>query len=142
MFQGESDHTLDDKNRLIVPTRFREHIGTKFYLTKGYNGAYIWIFTVDEWNTFIDALDRRPQLDKQTMILKRYFTSTEVTPDSQWRIPVPPKLRQHAGIADHGEVVMVGVGSRIEIWSAAEWAKFNDDLTPEMIAEAAEAVGI
>ena len=142
MFQGESDHTLDDKNRLIIPTKYRSLLGSRFFLTRGYNGACIWVFTETEWNSFVEALDARPQLDEDTVMLKRFFTSAEATPDSQGRIAVPPKLRGYANIADHSTVVIVGTGSKLEIWSKAGWDDYNDNITPEMISKAAKGVGI
>lgn len=141
-FQGESDHALDDKNRLIVPARFRENIGTKFYLTRGYGGSCIWVFTIEQWKSFVASLDNRPQLDDEAMLLKRWFTSTEVAPDTQGRFAIPQKLRQYAKIADGGRVVVVGTGVRIEIWAADEWDAYNDNLSLEMVSKAAKAVGI
>ena len=142
MFQGESDHTLDDKNRLIIPTKIRSLLGSRFFVTRGYGAACLWVFTEVEWNSFVEALDRLPQLDSQTKLLKRYFTSAECSPDTQGRISIPPKLRAYAKIEDHGAVVIVGTGNKLEIWSAAEWEKYNDSITFDMIENAAKGIGI
>jgi MraZ protein len=142
VFQGEYDHSIDDKGRVIIPTKFRSLLGDRFYMTKGYSGPCIWVFTEAEWKSFSDALDRRPQLDEDTVMLKRFFTSTEAATDSQGRVAIPSKLRSYAKIVEQSPVVIVGTGSKIEIWSAAEWEKYNDNITADMISKAARGVGI
>ena len=76
------------------------------------------------------------------MRLQRFFTSFELNPDGQGRVLIPAKLRQHAEIAVLDDVVIVGTGSRIEIWSSRVWAAYNEALTAEMITEAARELGI
>lgn len=142
MFQGEYDHNIDDKGRVIIPTKFRSLLGDRFYITKGYSGPCLWLFTESEWKSFSDALDRRPQLDEDTVMLKRFFTSTEASTDSQGRVAIPMKLRGYARIVEQSPVVIVGTGSMIEIWSSAEWDLYNDNITADMISKAARGVGI
>ena len=62
--------------------------------------------------------------------------------DGQGRVTIPAKLREWAKISEQEDVVIVGAGLRIEIWSRPVWDKYNDDLTDAMITESAREVGI
>lgn len=141
MFQGEFDHSVDDKGRVIIPTRFRSSLGERFYMTKGLDGC-IFVYTESAYKDLSETLARQRQLDEHTMRLQRFFTSTEASVDGQGRVAIPSKLREYAKIAEQGDVVIVGTGSRIEIWGAESWARYNGDLTGEMISESARELGI
>ena len=141
MFQGEFDHSVDDKGRVIIPTRFRSSLGERFYMTTGVGGC-IFVYTEAAYKELSDTLSRQRQLDEHTMRLQRFFTSTEASVDGQGRVAIPSKLRDWAKIPEQGDVVIVGTGSRIEIWSQEGWARYNDDLTDAMISESAREVGI
>ncbi len=141
VFQGEFDHSVDDKGRVIIPTRFRSSLGERFYMTKGMDGC-IFVYTEAAYKDLSETLSRQRQLDEHTMRLQRFFTSTEVSADTQGRVAIPIKLREYAKIGEQGAVVIVGTGVRIEIWSAKSWERYNDDLTAVMITESARELGI
>lgn len=142
VFQGEFDHSVDDKGRVIIPNRFRASLGVRFYMTKGLGGC-IFIYTETDYNALSERLsDQRRQLDAHTMRLQRFFTSTEAGVDGQGRVAIPSKLRDWAKIPEQGDVVIVGTGSRIEIWSRDVWERYSEELTDEMISESAREVGI
>lgn len=141
VFQGEFDHSVDDKGRVIIPNRFRASLGVRFYMTKGVGGC-IFIYTEAGYSVLSEKLAEQKQLDEYTMRLQRFFTSTEASVDTQGRVAIPSKLREWAKIPEQGDVVIVGTGSRIEIWSQQAWERYNDELTDAMISEAAREVGI
>ncbi len=141
LFQGEFDHSVDDKGRVIIPTKFRSSLGERFYMTKGMGGC-LFIYTEAGYKDLSETLYRQKPLDEHTMRLQRFFTSSELNPDGQGRILIPAKLREYAKIAVLEDVVIVGTGSRIEIWSSRSWAAYNEDLTAEMITESARELGI
>ena len=141
VFQGEFDHSVDDKGRVIIPTRFRSSLGERFYMTKGLGGC-IFVYTEGAYKNLSEALSSQRQLDEHTMRLQRFFTSTELNVDGQGRVAIPSKLREYAKIGEQGDVVIVGTGSRIEIWSSTSWERYNDDLTADMISESARELGI
>ena len=141
VFQGEFDHSVDDKGRVIIPTRFRSSLGERFYMTKGLGGC-IFVYTESAYKELSETLSRQRQLDEHTMRLQRFFTSTEVSVDTQGRVAIPSKLREYAKIGEQGDVVIVGTGIRIEIWSGDSWERYNDALTAEMITESARELGI
>ncbi len=141
VFQGEFDHSVDDKGRVIIPTRFRSSLGERFYMTKGLGGC-IFVYTETGYKDLSETLQNQRQLDEHTMRLQRFFTSTEASVDGQGRVAIPSKLREWAKIGEQGDVVIVGTGNRIEIWSRASWDRYNEDLTDAMITESAREVGI
>lgn len=141
VFQGEFDHSVDDKGRVIIPTRFRSSLGERFYMTKGLGGC-IFVYTEAAYKELSETLSRQRQLDEHTMRLQRFFTSTEASVDGQGRVAIPIKLREYAKIGEQGDVVILGTGGRIEIWSSKSWERYNDDLTSEMISESARELGI
>ena len=141
VFQGEYDHSVDDKGRVIVPTRFRSSLGERFYMTKGVGGC-IWLYTEESYKTLSDSLAKQRQLDEHTIRLQRFFTSAESSTDTQGRVAIPGKLREWAKIGEQGAVVFVGTGTRIEIWSRTAWDHYNDQLSDEMISESAREIGI
>ena len=135
MFQGEYQHGLDTKGRLILPVRIREELGTQFVLTKGLDGC-LFIFTPSAWMDFSDKLNQLPTSSKEARKLKRYFigSSIECETDKQGRFLIPPVLRNFAEIDK--EVTILGVSDKIEIWSTERYEEYQneDDMSIEDIS--------
>ena len=143
MFIGEYNHTIDSKGRLIVPSKFREALGDEFVVTKGLDGC-LFVYPMEEWTAFTDKLKELPLTKKDARQFSRFFlagaASCEV--DKQGRILIPAVLRDFAGLEK--DAVLVGVSSRIEIWSRSNWEKISDVDIEDMdnIAEHMEDIGI
>lgn len=120
MFIGEYNHTIDAKGRLIIPSRFRETLGDEFVVTKGMDGC-LFVFDNPEWESFEEKLHALPMIDKEARQFTRFFLAgaANVEVDKQGRILLPAVLREFAGITK--DAVLVGVGSRVEIWSKDRW---------------------
>lgn len=120
MFMGEYNHTIDAKGRLIIPSRFREVLGDEFVVTKGMDGC-LFVFADPEWQAFEEKLRNLPMIDKEARQFTRFFLAgaASVEVDKQGRVLLPAVLREFAGITK--EAVLVGVGSRVEIWSKDRW---------------------
>ena len=116
MFMGEYDHTTDAKGRLFVPSRFRDELGKKFVVTKGLDGC-LFAYGEEEWHRVEEGIKNLPLSSKNGRQFIRFFFAgaAEVEVDGQGRILLPAKLREYAGITK--EVVSVGVGTKVEIWS-------------------------
>ena len=116
MFMGEYNHTLDEKGRLIIPSKFREGLGHEFVITKGMDGC-LFGFPMDEWENFEEKLKSLPMTNKEARQFVRFFLAgaADIEPDKSGRMLIPNNLREYAGITR--EVVLIGVGGRIEIWS-------------------------
>ncbi len=141
MFMGEYNHTVDAKGRLIVPSRFREQLGEEFVVTKGLDGC-LFVYDNTEWKALEEKLHALPLTNANARKFSRFFlagaTSCEV--DKQGRILLPAVLRDFAKIDK--DVVLVGVGSRIEIWSRDNWLASNTYDDMDEIAENMEGLGI
>ena len=126
MFMGEFHHNLDAKGRLIVPAKFREQLGASFVLTRGMDGC-LFGYPESEWEALQEKLAKLPLTKKDARTFTRflYSAATECELDRQGRINVPKSLMQHADLSN--ACVLVGVSSRIEIWSEARWDKFADN---------------
>ncbi len=116
MFMGEYNHTIDTKGRLIIPSKFREALGDTFVVTKGLDGC-LFVYDNEEWSAFEEKLKALPITNKEARQFVRFFLAgaAEVEVDKQGRILVPNILREFAQISK--DVVLIGVASRIEIWS-------------------------
>lgn len=116
MFMGEYNHIIDAKGRLIVPAKFREILGDNFVVTKGLDGC-LFVYSDKEWQAFEEKLKTLPLTNKNARQFTRFFLAgaAQVEVDKQGRILLPQVLREFAGLEK--EVVLVGVASRIEIWS-------------------------
>jgi MraZ protein len=141
MFMGEYNHTVDAKGRLIVPSKFREQLGDEFVVTKGLDGC-LFVYVNSEWKALEEKLHALPLTNANARKFTRFFlagaTSCEV--DKQGRILLPAILREFAQIDK--DAVLVGVGSRIEIWSKENWLAANTYDDMEEIAENMEGLGI
>ena len=141
MFMGEYNHTVDAKGRLIVPSKFREQLGEEFVVTKGLDGC-LFVYENTEWKALEEKLHALPLTNANARKFSRFFlagaTTCEV--DKQGRILLPAVLRDFAGIDK--DAVLVGVGSRIEIWSKDAWNESNTYDDMEEIAENMEGLGI
>ncbi|MEA1960629.1 MAG: division/cell wall cluster transcriptional repressor MraZ [Bacillota bacterium] len=136
MFLGEYQHSLDTKGRITVPARFREELGSSFIATKGLDNC-IFLYPQDEWTQIESKVKSLPFTRADVRSFARFFFSgaAEMEIDKQGRILVPNNLRDYAGIQK--DVIVIGVGSRVEIWSTGRWEHYNEtaEASYESIAE-------
>ena len=141
MLMGEYSHSLDQKGRLIMPAKLRQDIGEKFILTKGLDGC-LFAFSQNEWLNFEEKLKQLPLSDKNARNFVRFFLSgaTECEIDKQGRFLIPNNLRE-AGKLEK-DVIIIGVGTRLEIWNKEIWQKCDEEISAEEIAENMANLGI
>ncbi len=135
-FMGEYNHSIDAKGRVIVPSKFREQLGDRFIVTKGLDGC-LWVFPASEWESFSEKLTSLPVARKDARNFTRFFMAgaTEAETDKMGRILLPQVLRDYAKLEK--EAVLIGTGSRVEIWNSEQWAEISsfdnvDDLAEQM----------
>ena len=124
MLIGEYEHSLDVKGRLIMPAKLREDVGEKFIMTKGLDGC-LFGFSEEEWIHFEEKLKSLQLTNKNARDFVRFFLSgaVECEIDKQGRFLVASNLREYASMEK--EIVIIGVGTRIEFWSKDKWKKYN-----------------
>ncbi len=130
MWYGEYEHTLDEKDRFVLPAKFRRAIDEKkisqFYLTRGLDQC-LFMLASDDWQKLEEKFKSESFTRQQSRFFNRlYFSGAyEVPVDGQGRILIPSPLKEFAAIKK--EVMVIGVSDRIEIWDREKWQKFYDE---------------
>lgn len=126
-FVGEYQHSLDNKGRLALPAKFREALGPRFIVARGLDKC-LFVYAPFEWEQVVEKVKAMPLSQRDARNFARYFLSgaTEVEPDRQGRIILPPNLREYAGLVK--DVYVLGVGTRIEIWDKDTWDRMKTDI--------------
>ena len=142
MFMSQYNHTIDAKGRVIIPAKFREKLGDSFVITKGLDGC-LYGYAEAEWKSFEEKLGALPITNRDSRQFTRFFLAgaAECELDKQGRILIPAVLREFAGLEK--DVVLVGVASKIEIWSKERWDEANETYEDNMddIAKNLESLG-
>ena len=123
MLLGTHDHTLDDKNRLTLPAKFRESFAEGIVVTRGYEGC-LRVFRREDWDRHVESrLAPLDPLSKETRRLQRFHFAhaTEADLDKQGRVMIPAPLLELAGISR--EVVVAGMRDHVEIWDREAWRR-------------------
>ena len=116
MLIGEYHHNIDEKGRLIIPSKFREEIGNSFVVTRGLDGC-LFVYSLVEWEKIIAKLKKLPFTKKDARTFTRFFlaSATVCEFDRQGRINLVNSLIEYADLKK--ECVIIGVNDRLEIWS-------------------------
>lgn len=136
MLMGEYHHNLDEKQRLIIPSKFRFELGEKFIITRGLDNC-LFVYSLNEWQKIVNKLNVLPFTKKDARVFTRFFMSgaVECEFDKQGRINITSPLVQYANI--NKECVIIGVNERLEIWSKENFDKFFED-NEDKLSELAE----
>ena len=123
MFLGTHSPRLDEKGRIILPAKFREELASGLVLTKGQENC-IYVFSSREFEKVLNQMQDAPLSNMAARDYIRIFLSgaSDEVPDKQGRVTIPAPLRAYAGLEK--ELVVIGAGSRAEIWDAAAWAQY------------------
>lgn len=139
MLIGQYQHNIDAKGRVIVPAKFREDLGERFYVTKGLDHC-LFVLSLEEWVNLEKKLQDMPISKARRLQLFFFSGAAEVEADKQGRILIPQHLRDYAGL--NKDIAFVGTSNRAEIWDSQRWEGFNAELTEESIAEAMDDLGL
>ncbi len=127
MFLGEFNHTIDGKGRLTLPAKFRAELSPGVVVTRGIERC-LFIYTKNEWERFASQVTGPSVADEDVRDFGRYMFSgaNACEPDRQGRILLPGYLREYANL--NSDVVIIGVGTRLEVWNPAAWRERLSDL--------------
>ncbi|MFD1955202.1 division/cell wall cluster transcriptional repressor MraZ [Paenibacillus thailandensis] len=125
MFMGEYQHSIDDKGRLIIPSKFREGLGASFIATRGLDNC-LFVYPMNEWAVLEQKLKTLPLMKSDARAFTRFFFSgaTECELDKQGRVNIPAHLREYAKLDK--DCMVLGVSSRVEIWSKETWSSYYE----------------
>lgn len=127
MLSGSYIHSVDDKNRISVPARFRKALGDPFVLTKGPDGC-LWALPMEQWQMLLGKAGK-------SVPIQRFFlaSATQCRAAPKGRCLLPDDLRKYADIKPGDEVAIVGMANRIEVWSSRRWDAVCSQLTAERV---------
>jgi MraZ protein len=136
MLLGEYEHTLDDKNRLTLPAKFRDAFAGGVVVTRGMDGC-LYAYSREDFAGLVERMRALDQLRRESRVIQRHFFSgaSDADPDKQGRIMIPAALLSSAGLSR--EVVVAGVYDHIEIWDRATWRTHLEEVegSAEHVAE-------
>lgn len=137
MLLGTHTPKLDEKGRVILPSKFRDDLGPGVVITRGQERC-LYVFSTAEFERVYERIREAPLTNKQARDFQRMFLSgaSAEKPDSQNRVTIPPHLRTYAGL--ERDLVVTGVGAHAEVWNAEAWnayAESNEDTYSDMEQE-------
>ncbi len=130
MLIGEYTHSIDDKNRISLPVKFRKEVGKKLVATHGLDNC-LFLYPVKEWQKIAEKLGGLGFGQADTRSFNRFLLAgaVEIDVDTIGRILIPDFLRDFAGLK--GKVVFAGVHNRIEIWNEKKWTDYKKKIEME-----------
>ena len=139
MFIGEYHHSIDEKGRLAVPTKFRGDLAKGAVVTRGLDSS-LFLLPLEEWGKLSEKLASLPLGQAKSRAFARLMLAgaMDVKPDKQGRFVLPDYLRKYAGLEK--KVVIVGIHTRLEIWDEETWNTYREQ-TEENAVDIAEELG-
>jgi len=139
MLIGQYESKIGEKHQAALPKKFREILGEKLIVTKGFENCLI-IVSVENWKTLLEGTEHRPFTNKNTRELQRFLlgNATDVELDSKGRFVIPEYLRNFAEI--DSEVIFAGISRFVEVWNKKAWEKHQAELS-NTVASIAERLG-
>jgi MraZ protein len=133
MLRGEAQYALDEKGRVVIPPKFRAIVGDRLIVTRWIDKCLA-AFAPVEWKSLEEKLRNQP-LGNRDFVRLLLSAAEDCDLDRQGRIYLPPHLRKHAGILR--DVTIIGMGSRLEIWSTPSWRRQLQKVSqaPEKLAQ-------
>ena len=131
MFMGEYHHSIDDKKRLIIPSKFREEVGREFIITRGIEKC-LFVYPKSSWDDITHKLATLPFTKKNARNFNRFFLSGATTAelDRSGRVLITSPQISYAELTK--DCIILGVGERLEIWSETNWKEFYDSASSEL----------
>lgn len=120
MLYGTYEHTVDAKNRMFVPAKFKEALGATFKVTYNDFNKCILVYSNEDWERYEKKISDLPSLQFEDFIRTIYSNTVDVQLDSQGRIVIPQFLKDKVGIQK--SVLVMGVGNHLEIWAQDVYA--------------------
>ncbi|WP_029513200.1 division/cell wall cluster transcriptional repressor MraZ [Mycoplasmopsis primatum] len=133
---GEFIRSIDDKNRIAIPAKLRDGLGSKFYITIGLDNV-IELRSEETFKTFSEKLISQSQFSSEARLIRRAWLgkSQEIEVDSQGRFILPKQFLSYAAIQK--EVLLIGVGDIVELWGVEQYQNYETTLDKDAIAKAA-----
>lgn len=146
MLSGEFHHSIDAKNRVSIPAKLREELGSEFMVARSLRDECLRFFSLPAWKEYVEPLKKLPRAVSEKTFRYIYRDAAQVSPDSLGRVLLTKGLLDYAKIEPDAEgnrnVVIVGCGDFGEIWSEEQYNKSVDEMDIEEIRRALEESGL
>jgi len=136
---GKYTHSLDSKNRIIIPSKLKEQLGAKITIMRG-SDRCLTMYSAEEWESYAQKISELPKTQVREITRYLYSNSIEVQPDAQGRVMLSPDMLAFAGIERN--IITVGCGKYAEIWSEEVWNEKNLDKEPDNFTEMLLELGL
>ena len=134
MFTGEFEHSVDSKNRIFVPAKFREELGESFMVVRDIRGPILKLYSLEEWEKYLAPIRAQERRIAEKALRYLHRNAAQVSPDSQGRVLLSSSLLAYSEIKK--EAVIVGCSDYCELWSAANYrAEIEGEDADEIRAE-------
>ena len=140
MFTGEFEHSVDSKNRIFVPAKFREELGESFMIVRDIRGPILKVYSQEGWKEYLAPIRAQERRLAEKALRYLHRNAAQVSPDSQGRIVVPSSLLEYAEIDK--EAVFVGCSDYCEIWSAKNYDAEIQAEDADFIRQELEKLGL
>jgi MraZ protein len=140
MLSGEFKHNIDAKNRLFIPAKHREELGESFMVAKSVRENCLKVYSLEEWERYIEPIVKMERKNSEAILRALHRNASQVSPDAQGRIILPPALVSYAAI-EKGAVV-VGCGKYAEIWSEEAYEAMVGDEDMADMKDLLESYGL
>lgn len=135
-FVDECQRVLDDKGRIVLPTKMREKLGDTVFITRAPADKCLYIYTEEEWGKLAQKLEKLPtSTDRNAAAFVRMFfgKASECSVDKQGRITIASRLSEYAGLKKN--VMLIGANNRLEIWDNDVWEGYQDELSENIVID-------
>ncbi len=139
MLTGKYRHSLDQKNRIIIPSKLKDQLGDTITILRG-SDKCLTLYSAEEWEMYAKKISEMPKTKVRELTRYLYSHSLEVQPDSQGRVMLPSEMLEYAGITKN--VITIGCGRYAEIWSEEIWNEQHLDEEPENFTEMLLELGL
>ena len=140
MFIGEYIHTIDQKRRLAIPSKFRKSLGEKAVVSQGLDNCLV-IYPIEEWQKKASKLESLPDSQVSARTFSRIILSgaSEAELDNLGRVLIPEHLKKYASLKK--SVAILGLSNRIEVWDEEIWKEYKLKME-KTVGEFAQQLGI
>ena len=135
-FVDEYPRQLDERGRIILPSKVREKMSDTIYVTRSMSDKCLHMYTQEEWDKISEKINQLPTAtDRNAAAFVRLFfgKATSAVIDKQGRIPIAKRLMEYAGLSK--DIVLVGANTRLEIWDSAECDSYQNCLSDDYMLE-------
>lgn len=136
LFLGAYNNKIDKKGRLAIPFQYRNQLSDSAVICRDvYGKSCLCLYPAEAWEKFTEKVNALPSAEGNRLKRFLYSGSCNVEFDAQGRTLIPAKLREYATL--EGEVAVIGMGERLELWNANMWSAEDESYAPESIADIA-----